>query len=90
MKEAIQSFLEQTLVPVLKLGFDPWHAALNALPPSVWRMAVCLYLLVGCLWTLRLNREFVFRGAPDAAPWRDLRVWVALLVVPYVAVYLIF
>lgn len=90
MKEAIQSFLEQTLVPVLKLGLDPWHAALNALPPAVWRMAVCVYLLAGTLWTLRLTREFVFRGAPDAAGWRDLRLWVPVIVLPYLLAYLIF
>jgi hypothetical protein len=90
MWATIQSFLSSTIVPWLKLGLDPWHALLNALPSPVWRLAVCLYLLVGSLWVIALRRQFVYAGAPDHARWRDLRLWIPFLLIPYLLVYLLF
>lgn len=90
MMDSLKAFLSDTLVPLLKLVLDPLNAFLTHLPPFLWHAAVCLYLLAGCLWTLRLTRDSVYRGAPDQARWRDLRLWIPLLLVPYVTAYLLF
>ena len=51
----------------------------------------CTLALYGAalVWVWTLRREFVFRGAPDQQWWRDLRLWATLVVIPYVAVYLV-
>jgi hypothetical protein len=90
MWNAIQPWLEQIVVPMLRGVLDPWHAFLNALPPPVWRLAVCAYLVLGCVWVVFLSRGSVFAGAPSQSRWRDLRWWVPVLLLPYLLVYLIF
>jgi hypothetical protein len=78
------------LVAFLKSLFDPLHALLNQLPPSMWRISICAYILIGTLWVLFLSRDFIMKGSPDNARWRDLRLWIPLLLLPYLLVYLIF
>ncbi|HVY59999.1 MAG TPA: hypothetical protein VHF22_00025 [Planctomycetota bacterium] len=39
---------------------------------------------------LLLDREFVYRGAPDRARWRDLRWWVVGIMAIQAALYAIF
>jgi hypothetical protein len=52
--------------------------------------ARCLFLgffgllLAGVLW---LPKEYIFRGAPDRARWRDLRLWAIVLVLIHIYVY---
>lgn len=86
MKEAIASVLVRLLKPVL----DPVHALLDQLPPPVWRVSVCLFLLLGGLWVLFLSRESVFRGCRSQSRWADLRIWVCVLLVPYLLIYILF
>ena len=86
----MKGFIEQTLVPWLKWALDPFHAWLDGLPPAAWRASICAFLILGTCWVLFLRREFVFRGAADQRLWRDLRVWVILLLIPYLAIYLLF
>lgn len=84
----MEPFLESTLVPVLRSVLDPLHQGLNALPPWMWRAAVIGYILVGSLWVCFLKRESIFAGSPsDARRW-DLRIWVPLVLIPYVLIYL--
>lgn len=33
------------------------------------------------------SRENIYRGAPDAAAWRDLRLWAVALVLLHAVVY---
>jgi len=88
MNEGLKAFLEAHLVPWLNAVLAPVHSWLNAIPPFGWRVAVCLYLVVGSLWTLALRRSSVYAGAPDQAVWRDLRWWVPLVLLPYLLLYL--
>ena len=53
-----------------------------ALPLSVLAFVV----LLGVVWFV--PRETVLRGAPDDAPWRDLRLWATVLVAVQIGVYL--
>jgi hypothetical protein len=90
MTETIQSFLERVFVPPLKWVLDPLHAGLDAVPSVWWRVGVCIFLLLGTLWTLRLNKESIFRGAPSGSRRCDLRWWVLIVLVPYLFIYLVF
>jgi hypothetical protein len=86
--EKITLFLEQNLVPLLKPFFESFHAMIDQLPPPVWRFSICAYLVMGTIWALFLSRDYVLLGSPDQARWRDLRLWVPVLLVPYLLVYL--
>ncbi len=86
--EKITFFLEQNLVPLLKPAFDSFHSVIDQLPPPVWRFSICAYLVLGTIWALFLSKDYVLLGSPDQARWRDLRLWVPVLLVPYLLIYL--
>ena len=86
--EKLTLFLEQNLVPSLKPAVDAFHAVIDPLPPPVWRFSICAYLVLGTVWVLFLRKDYVLRGSPDAARWRDLRLWIPVLLVPYLLIYL--
>ena len=88
--DALKGMIESIFVRVLSPVLDPLHGFLDQLPPLTWRIAVCLFLIVGALWTLLLSRESVFRGCGTTSKWADLRLWVCVLIVPYLLIYLIF
>ncbi|MCD6339180.1 MAG: hypothetical protein J7M29_07370 [Verrucomicrobia bacterium] len=89
MQELLQRLVDSAALPLLKPWMDPIHAFLNGLPPWSWRLAVCAYLAIGGLWAAFLKREAVFRGAPSQARWRDLRLWLPLILLPYLLLYLL-
>ena len=87
--EQLEAFLRGSLGPPLKRLHQPIDAWLGALPMSV--ALICALALYGAavLWVWTLKREFVLRGAPGNERWRDLRIWATLVVLPYVAVYVL-
>ena len=86
--ESLTHFLEQYLVPLLKPAVDAFHAVIDSLPPPAWRFSICAYLVLGTVWALFLNREYVLLGSPDYSRWRDLRLWIPVLLFPYLLIYL--
>ena len=86
--EQITLFLERNLVPLLKPAFDLFHSLIDQLPPPVWRFSICSYLVFGTIWVLFLSRDYVLLGSPDQARWRDLRLWIPVLLIPYLLIYL--
>jgi hypothetical protein len=86
--ESLDSLLRDNLGPPLKALHEPIDAWLGSLPMSV-AMACALGLYaIAVIWVWTLPKEFVFRGAPDQQPWRDLRVWATLVTIPYVIIYM--
>jgi hypothetical protein len=86
--ERIDSALRSTLGPPLKSLHEPIDAWLGSLPMSVALACALGLYLIAVIWVWTLRREFVFRGAPDQKPWRDLRLWATFVVIPYVAIYI--
>lgn len=86
----MQEWLETHIAPALNALLDPLHQFLNGLPPPVWRGTVCTFLILGTCWALFLTRGYIYQGAPTAARWRDLRLWIPLLLLPYLIIYLTF
>ena len=74
---------------IFELVLSPIDAAMGALPLWSARVAVALLLVLPAAAVWRLGRDWIFRGAPDGAKWRDLRIWAALFIVPYLVIYLL-
>ncbi len=74
---------------ILEFVLGPINDAMGALPPWSARVAVALLLVLPAAAVWRLSRDWVFSGAADRAKWRDLRLWAALFVVPYLVIYLL-
>jgi hypothetical protein len=74
---------------LLRALFAPVNALLGALPMGAARVAAVALLVVPLLVVLRLPRASVLRGAPTASAWRDLRLWAAVAILPYVLLYLL-
>ena len=74
---------------ILEFVLGPIDAAMGALPLWSARIAVALLLILPAAAVWRLRPDWVLRGAPDRAKWRDLRVWAALFIVPYLVIYLL-
>lgn len=90
MLETLSQWLRDWVAPPLQALLAPLDRWLDGLP--AWAgpaCAVALFVLAGAC-VLFLKREFIYRGAPDQARWRDLRIWALLALLPYIAVYLIF
>lgn len=87
--EWIRDSLRETLGPPLKSLHQPFDEWLNGLPMSVALGCTMALYAAALVWVWSLRREFVYRGTPDQKWWRDLRLWATLVVLPYVAVYLL-
>ena len=74
---------------MLEFVLGPMNTAMGALPLWSARVAVALLLILPAAAVWRLSRDWVLRGAPDRRKWRDLRVWAALFIVPYLVIYLL-
>ncbi len=84
----ILAVLLATLEAALEFVLGPADALLGSLPLWTARVAVALLLVLPAAAVWRLDRDWVLRGAPNRARWRDLRVWAVLFVVPYLVIYL--
>ena len=86
----LSEFFNEHVARVLEVVFAPADVLFRAMPPwSLTACAVALLLIPG-IAAFFLSRDFVYEGAPDRALWRDLRFWGILILLPYVALYLIF
>lgn len=74
---------------ILELVFGTLDGWLANLPMWSAKPAVAALLLAPILAVLfRTKREQLLRDAPDSAAWRDLRIWAALVTLPYLVLYL--
>lgn len=85
----ITRVLRENLGPPLKSIQEPIDAWLGTVPMWVAMACTIGLFLAAVVWVWRLKRDFIFRGAPGQEWWRDLRIWATLVVVPYIAAYLI-
>ena len=83
----ISDWLRATFGPPLKTIQQPIDEWLGTVDMSV-AMICCLGLFgIALCWVWTLNKEFILKGAPDNAWWRDLRIWATLVLVPYITAY---
>ena len=75
------------LARLLSTFFDPIHQVMTSIPLSWARYFVLALLLLPLVALVMQKRSFVFRGAPDEKPWRDLRLWAVVVMLPYLLLY---
>lgn len=78
----------ETFGPLLRAVLRPFADLLTTFEPWAWRASACALILAGALWTLFLPREQIFAGCTTPRWWRDLRLWVVVVILPYLAIYL--
>ena len=78
------------MAPRLKHLLAPLDRLLDSAPPWVGQACAVGLFLVAALWVAMLSKDYIYRGAPDRAWWRDLRIWAWLAMLPYVLLYIFF
>ena len=51
---------------------------------------VLLAFIIPLVFGFSLPRKYIYQGSPDERPWRNLKVWILLLVAMETGVYLYF
>ena len=64
-----------------------WLSNVSLLWPKV--IAVFIFL-GGIVWTWFRPKSFIFEEAPDNKRWRDLRIWITIVMVFQIGIYLYF
>ncbi len=82
-------WLREHVGPPIKQALAPLDRWLISLPMSVAQTAVLGLFAVTGVWIWLLKKDYIYLGAPDRAAWRDLRIWATLVLIPYIAVYVI-
>lgn len=54
------------------------------------RFVFITFFVLIAIGVFLLPKDYIFRGAPNRAPWRDLRFWALLNVAIHTLVYLWF
>ncbi|HPI74176.1 MAG TPA: hypothetical protein PK843_13200 [bacterium] len=59
--------------------------------PLYWPKIIAVLTFVGVtLWAWRRPKKFIFQDAPDQRLWRDLRIWITLIMSVQIGLYLYF
>ena len=90
MYASFVQWVKDTLGPPARGVFGPIDEFLVSLPPGAWVTISVLFILLGGGSALFFKYEFIYRGAPDRALWRDLRLWAILFVIPFALLYYFF
>jgi hypothetical protein len=68
------------------LNFD-W--AVNV--PEFWaRVFIILAFFVPFIFALTMKKNYIMKGSEDKKRWRDLRIWVFILVIAQTLIYAYF
>lgn len=54
------------------------------------RFLVIMAFIIPLVGALLMPKKYIYQGATDQKPWRNLKVWVFIIVVVQVAIYLYF
>ena len=69
---------------------EPLDTFLASLSTEVGRYCSVALFIIAAILVWALHKDSVYRGAPDLRPWRDLRVWTVVFLLPYLVIYLFF
>jgi hypothetical protein len=59
--------------------------------PMYWpKVFAVLTFSGGIVWTWFRPKSFIFQDAPDNKRWRDLRIWITIVMVLQIGIYLYF
>jgi len=59
--------------------------------PLFWAKAIAVVTYSGAIiWAWMRPRSYIFENAPDKKIWRDLRIWITLVMLSQIGLYLYF
>jgi len=59
--------------------------------PEVWaRVFIILAFFIPFIFALTMKKDYILMGASDKRRWRDLKLWVLLLVIVQTLIYAYF
>ena len=59
--------------------------------PIYWAKIIAVFVFLGgILWTWFRPKDFVFKDSPDNKRWRDLRIWITVIMIFQIIIYLYF
>jgi len=74
-----------------------WDAVAGALMTvmgaiPLWGVKLLVLGMLGALaaWAMTMPAAYAFKGAPDQARWRDVRVWAVIVIVLEMIPYIVF
>lgn len=68
------------------LNFD-WISELDI---TIAKVLVLMAFFAPLVFAFTLKREYIYKGAVDNKMWRNLKIWILLLIAIMVSVYLYF
>ena len=63
---------------------------LGAIPLTGVRVLIIALLASLALWALFLPADYAFKGSPSRSPWRDVRIWAAVVIILEIIPYIVF
>ena len=66
------------------------HEFLSNIPLFWAKVVAVLTFSGGILWTWIRPADFIFKDAPTQKKWRDLRIWITMVMIIQIAIYLYF
>ena len=74
---------------LMRLIFEPTNALMSAIPLGAAKPVTVGFLLLATIAVFFLKKDYVFEGA-DSREWHlDLRIWTAIIMIPYLLIYLL-
>jgi hypothetical protein len=59
--------------------------------PEVWaRVLIIMAFFIPFIFALTMKKAYILKGAPDRKRWRDLKLWVLILVFIQTIIYAYF
>lgn len=59
--------------------------------PLFWPKVIAVLIFSGgIVWTWVRPKSFIYEDAPDNKRWRDLRIWITVVMVFQICIYLYF
>lgn len=54
------------------------------------RFLVIMAFILPMIFAMTLSKKYIYQGAPDQKSWRNLKIWVFVIVAVQVAIYIYF
>ncbi len=59
--------------------------------PIVWAKIIATIIFVAAIiWTWFRPKSYILKSSPDKKNWRDLRIWITVIMVMQIIIYIYF
>lgn len=64
--------------------------SLSSIPIGTVKIIGAIFFLIVMFWAVTRPKAYIFSGAPDQKPWRDLRIWAVIVLLVQIYLYMKF